>query len=249
MKTALITGATSGFGLAIAEKLAPTHKLVITGRRKEKLEQIAASLSSFNPVHFLAFDITDSAALNKNIDSLPEEFSDIDILVNNAGLALGLETADKADLRQWQQMIATNVSGLVEVSHKLLPRMKEKNKGHIINIGSIAGSWPYPGGNVYGATKAFVAQFSRNLRADLLGTSIKVCNIEPGLAETEFSVVRFNGDEEKAKKVYENLIPLYAKDIASAVHYVIDCPDHVNINSMEIMPTCQAWGPLAVSRS
>jgi NADP-dependent 3-hydroxy acid dehydrogenase YdfG len=249
MKTVLITGATSGFGLSLARKLAPTHKLIITGRRKEKLEEVKAELEKHNPIHSLCFDISNSEALNKNIDSLAPEFSEIDILVNNAGLALGLEPADKADLKQWQQMIATNVSGLVEITHKVLPQMRERNSGHIINIGSIAGSWPYPGGNVYGATKAFVAQFSRNLRADLLGSGIRVCNIEPGLAETEFSIVRFEGDKDKAKKVYENLVPLYAQDIADAVHYVINCPQHVNINSMEIMPSCQAWGPLAVFRS
>ena len=247
-RTALITGATSGFGLAIASLLAKNFQLILTGRRNERLEKIKEDLGHQTEVHILNFDIRDKLATQKSLDSIPIDFSEISVLVNNAGLALGLEAADKANLDHWDQMIDTNVTGLVQITRRLLPTLKRQPLSDIINIGSIAGSWPYPGGNVYGATKAFVSQFSRNLRADLLGSSVRVCNIEPGLAETEFSQVRFGGNEKKAQEVYKNLEPLIAQDIAKQVRWVIEQEAHININSLEIMPTCQAWGPLAVSR-
>lgn len=247
-RTALITGATSGFGLATAGILAKDYRLIITGRRKDRLEKIQEDLSHHTDVLALNFDISDLNETKKQIQNIPIEFSEISVLINNAGLALGLEPADQVDFLDWQKMINTNVTGLAHLTHLLLPSLKQQPLSDIINIGSIAGSWPYPGGNVYGATKAFVAQFSRNLRADLLGSSIRVCNIEPGLAETEFSKVRFKGDENKANKVYEKLTPLYAEDIAKQVKWVLEQEAHINLNSIEIMPSCQAWGPLQVNR-
>jgi 3-hydroxy acid dehydrogenase/malonic semialdehyde reductase len=172
----------------------------------------------------------------------------VDVLVNNAGLALGLEPAQAADLDDWETMVDTNIKGLMYCTRAILPGMVERKRGHVVNVGSIAGAWPYPGGNAYGATKAFVAQFSRNLRADLLGKNIRVTDVEPGLAETEFSVVRFKGDQERADKVYTGTQPLTGVDIAEIVHWVVSLPAHVNVNSVEVMPTGQAWGPLAIHR-
>ncbi len=169
-------------------------------------------------------------------------------MINNAGLALGLEPAHEANLRDWETMVETNILGLLRVTRQLLPGMVTRNAGHIINIGSTAGSWPYPGGNVYGATKSFVQMFSRQLLADLLGKRIRVTNIDPGLAETEFSEVRFKNNKEKAKKLYENTQPLTAGDIANIVHWVTSVPAHVNINTLEVMPVCQAWGPLQIDK-
>lgn len=249
MNTAIITGATSGFGSACAKKFAKTHKLVLMGRRLERLEELKTELSQITKVHLLNFDIRDKEQIRNQINSLPSDFQDYNVLINNAGLALGLELANEAKLENWDQMIDTNITALVHMTRNCLPNLIQQESSSIINIGSIAGSWPYPGGNTYGATKAFVAQFSRNLRADLLGTGVRVCNIEPGLAETEFSMVRFGGDNEKAKSVYEGLTPLYANDIAEQCFWVASQPPHININSLEIMPTSQAWGPLAVSRS
>ena len=182
------------------------------------------------------------------VRELPSPFKDVDVLVNNAGLALGLGPAHEADLDDWETMIDTNIKGMMYCTRNLLPGMKSRNNGHVVNLGSIAGDWPYPGGNVYGATKAFVKQFSRNLRADLFETRIRVTNIEPGLAETEFSIVRFKGDSEKAGQIYKGLDPLHPEDIANIVGWVVNLPVHVNINRVEVMPTCQAWGPLAVHR-
>lgn len=247
-KTVLITGATSGFGKACAYKFAGEYNLILTGRRKERLESLKKELSNQCEVLTLAFDIQDSEATNQQMDSLPDAFQNIDILINNAGLALGLEKADQAKLEDWEQMIDTNIKGLVRMTRRLLPQMVERNSGMIINIGSIAGSWPYPGGNVYGSTKAFVGQFSRNLRADLLGKNIRVCNVEPGLAETEFSVVRFKGDQQKADSIYKGLNPIRPEDIAESCYWVASQPEHININSLEIMPTSQAWGPLNTAK-
>jgi len=175
-------------------------------------------------------------------------FQEIDVLINNAGLALGLEPAHEADLNQWETMVNTNIKGLMYCTRQILPGMVERGRGHIINIGSVAGSTSYPGGNVYGATKAFVKQFSNNLRSDLLGTPIRITNIEPGLAETEFSVVRFAGDRDRAAEVYKGTQPLAAEDIAEIVYWVTNLPQHVNINCLEVMPVCQAWGPFAIHR-
>lgn len=248
MRTVLITGATSGFGKALAYELRSNYRLILTGRRRERLDQLQQELGQDTPIQTLCFDIRDHLALQSHLESLPQDFQQISVLVNNAGLALGLDSADQANWAHWQQMIDTNITALSFITRYLLPLLKQQSLSDIINIGSIAGSWPYPGGNLYGASKAFVAQFSRNLRADLLGSNVRVCNIEPGLAETEFSLVRFDGDLERAKKIYQDLQALTAEDIAKQIRWVIEQPAHININQLEIMPRCQAWGPLAVSR-
>lgn len=247
--TILITGATSGFGMASAELFAQNGwRLILTGRRSERLQELREKLGE-NRAHIAAFDIRDRQQSKEMVTGLPVEYRDIDILLNNAGLALGLEPAYAADLDEWETMVDTNIKGMLYMTRLILPGMVARKKGHIINIGSIAGSWPYPGGNAYGATKAFVQQFSRNLRADLQGTGIRVTNIEPGLAESEFSVVRFGGDRDKAAKVYEGTQPLTPADIAEIIYWTASRPAHVNINSMEVMPVCQTWGNFAVSRN
>jgi len=243
-----ITGATSGFGAAIARKfLASGAKVIGTGRRQNALDDLKRELGSqFLPV---LFDVRDRPAVEQAIAGLPPEFANVTVLVNNAGLAIGLEPAQKSNLDEWDVMIDTNVKGLAYCTRLLLPGMVERNEGHIVNLGSTAAEFPYPGGHVYGATKAFVHQFSLNLRADLLGTAIRVTDIQPGLCGgTEFSVVRFRGDREKAATMYEGTQPLTAGDIADAVFWVVSRPAHVNINSVQMMPVCQAFGPLAVKR-
>jgi len=248
-KTAMITGATAGFGEACARLLAANgYKVIITGRREENLERLKKELESKTDVLTITMDVRIKEKVFSQIENIPEEFSKIDVLVNNAGLALGLEPAHKTDIQDWDQMVDTNIKGLMYVSRAILPGMVQRGTGHIVNIGSIAGSYPYPGGNTYGASKAFVKQFSRNLRSDLIGTGIKVTNIEPGLAYTEFSKVRFHGDKEKADSIYEGTLPLVAEDIAETVFWSISRPGHVNINSIEIMPTCQAWGPFTINK-
>ncbi len=182
------------------------------------------------------------------IRGLPEKFAEIDVLVNNAGGALGLDPAQSASLEDWEGMIDANVNGVVYCTRLLLPGMVARNRGHIVNLGSVAAEFPYPGGNVYGATKAFVRQFSYGLRADLLGTNVRVTDIEPGLCKTEFSEVRFKGDKQRAEAVYEGTEPLTADDIADAIHWCVTRPQHVNINAIQLMPVCQAFGPLAVKR-
>lgn len=248
-KIVLITGASSGFGEACAHKFAqPGYALVLAARRLERLEALKKELDSRCPVHIVQLDVQNADAVATFLTGLPKQFQAVDILVNNAGLALGLGAADEADLRQWETMVDTNIKGLMRMTRHVLPGMVERNRGHVVNIGSVAGSWPYPGGNTYGATKAFVQHFSRGLRSDLLGKHIRVSNIEPGLAETEFSIVRLDGNSEKAAKVYEGTQPLSAEDIADIVFWVTSLPPHVNINAIEIMPTCQAWSPFAISR-
>lgn len=245
-----ITGASAGFGAAIARRFAAEGaKLVVAGRRAERLVDLQKELGRATKVHVLTLDVRRRETVATAVAGLPTEFSEIDLLVNNAGLALGLEPAHRAELDDWDQMVDTNVKGLMYVTRAVLPGMVERNRGHIVNIGSTAGTWPYPGGNVYGASKAFVRQFSLNLRADLIGTRVRVTDIEPGLAGgTEFSQVRFHGDERKAEKVYAGTEPLTAEDIADAVHWVATRPAHVNINSIEMMPVDQAFGPLVVHR-
>lgn len=245
---AMVTGASSGFGESISRQLVQAdYKVIGTGRRAERLAALADELGAqFLP---LAFDVQDKAATRAAIAALPAEWSEVDLLVNNAGLALGLESAHKADLEDWEQMIATNISGLTLLTRLLLPGMVARNRGHVINIGSIAGTYPYPGGNVYGATKAFVKQFSLNLRADLAGTAIRVTNVEPGLCGgTEFSNVRFHGDDAKAASVYQGVEAIQPEDIANTVLWVSQQPAHVNINSIEIMPVAQTFGPFHISR-
>ncbi len=246
MKTALVTGATSGFGLATCRKLIQAgYKVIGTGRRIERLNALKAEFGE----HFLplAFDVSDVEQTTQALNSRPEGWRQVDLLVNNAGLALGLEPAHKTDLNDWYQMIDTNIKGLVTVTRLILPEMVERNVGHIINLGSIAGTYPYPGGNVYGGTKAFVKQFSLNLRADLAGTAIRVSNVEPGLCGgTEFSNVRFKGDDDKAAKVYENVQYVKPEDIADIVLWLNQQPPHVNINRIEVMPVAQSFAPLSV---
>jgi 3-hydroxy acid dehydrogenase/malonic semialdehyde reductase len=246
--TVFVTGATAGFGLAIVKKFAADGaKVVGTGRRESRLHALKQELGdNFLP---LTFDVGKRKDTESAMAAIPAEFSDVDILVNNAGGALGLDPAQTASLDDWDEMIASNINGLVYCTRLLLPGMVERKRGHIINLGSVAGEFPYPGGNVYGAAKAFVHQFSNNLRADLLGTGIRVTDIAPGLAGgTEFSQVRFKGDEKKAASIYAGTQPLTADDIADAVHWVATRPQHVNINVVQLMPTCQAFGPLAVKR-
>ncbi|CAG35386.1 SDR family oxidoreductase [Desulfotalea psychrophila] len=247
-KTILITGATSGFGKATAKLFAAHNwQLILCGRRQDRLETIQKELENV-PVHIAQFDISVRDEVEDFVSNIPQQFSQIDILVNNAGLALGLEGSDKADLDHWQTMINTNISGLLYMTRLILPQMMKNRTGHIINIGSVAGSYPYPGGNTYGASKAFVAQFSRNLRCDVAGTGIRVTNIEPGLAETEFSAVRFSGDEKRASSVYAGHENLSATDIAETIFWSASRPAHVNINSIEIMPVCQSWAALAIDK-
>jgi len=247
-KTVCITGATSGFGRACAERFATEGwRLVITGRRMDRLKELCAQYSEV-PIHAVGLDVRDLNAVAAMVRDLPEAFCDMDVLVNNAGLALGLEGAHEASLDDWENMIDTNIKGLCYLTRCLLPSMVARNRGHIINMGSIAGTYPYPGGNVYGATKAFVRQFSRNLLTDLVHTGIRVTNIEPGLAESEFSIVRFHGDKSRASAVYQGTQPLQPADIAEIVHWVTTVPPHVNICTVEVMPVCQSCGPLAIHR-
>jgi 3-hydroxy acid dehydrogenase/malonic semialdehyde reductase len=246
-RIALVTGATAGFGAACAEAfLRAGARVVATGRREERLRALAGRAQG--RVHVLALDVRDRGAVESAIAALPAPFADVDVLVNNAGLALGLEPAQRASLDEWEQMIATNCTGLVTVTRALLPGMVERNRGHVVNIGSVAGSHPYPGGNVYGATKAFVHQFSLNLRADLLGTALRVTSVEPGMAETEFSLVRFSGDAARARKVYEGVTPLRGEDVADAILWAVTRPPHVNVNVVELMPVQQAFSPFAIDR-
>jgi NADP-dependent 3-hydroxy acid dehydrogenase YdfG len=244
-----ITGASSGFGEACARRFARAgNPLVISARREERLQALKSELSKHTEVVSVPLDVRNRDAVESVIQELPESFREISVLINNAGLALGLGSADTADLDQWDTMVDTNIKGLMYCTRAVLPGMVERKRGHIVNIGSVASSWPYPGGNAYGGTKAFVKQFSRNLRTDLSGKNIRVTNIEPGMSETEFSLVRFNGDAEKAEQIYEGMRPLSGEDIAEIVYWVSSLPSHINVNAMEIMPVSQAWGPLVVDR-
>lgn len=248
-KTIMITGATSGFGEACARLFAEQGwKLILTGRRQHRLEQLQAELGGAEKVHVCCFDISDRAAVEQAFAGLPEAFCKIDVLLNNAGLALGLEPAHQTRLDDWEKMVDTNIKGLLFCTRTVLPMMVKRKSGYIINIGSVAGNWPYPGGNVYCGTKAFVRQFSLAIRADLLGTNVRVSNIEPGNAETEFSMVRFKDDKDRADKVYEGTVALNANDIADTVWWLVNTPPHVNVTTLELMPTQEANGPMAFYR-
>jgi len=250
--TALITGATAGFGEATARHfLAHGHQVIALGRRVERLEALKASLpvDQQEKLLILVADVCDSKTVDELAATLPSPFSRVTILVNNAGLALGLEPAHKASISDWDRMIDTNVKGLVHMTRAFLPAMVERKLGHVINVGSVAGSYAYPGSNVYGATKAFVRQFSLNLRADLIGTPIRVTCIEPGLSSgTEYSNVRFKGDDAKAEKVYEGVKALSAEDIAEAIYWSSTLPPHVNINVLELMPVQQSFAGTTLYR-
>ncbi|WP_348697042.1 SDR family oxidoreductase [Duganella fentianensis] len=243
-----ITGASAGFGAAMARIFARNgHKVLISGRRVERLQALATELGDLaRPVEL---DVTDRQSIEKALTSLPTEWQAIDVLINNAGLALGVTPAHESSLADWDTMIATNCSGLVAMTRAILPGMVARNSGTIINLGSVAGETPYPGGNVYGATKAFVEQFTLNLRADLVGTGVRATNLAPGLCGgTEFSNVRLKGNDAAAAKVYEGTQPLTADDVANTAYWIATLPPHVNINRIEMMPTCQAYGPLAIKR-
>jgi 3-hydroxy acid dehydrogenase/malonic semialdehyde reductase len=245
----LVTGATSGFGLAIARRFAQAgHTVVAAGRRRDRLQALVGELGD-HAVHALELDVRDRRAVEDAVAGLPAAFADIAVLVNNAGLAVGLEPAQAADLDGWEAMVDTNVKGLMYVTRAVLPGMVARDTGHVVNIGSTAASYPYPGGNVYGATKAFVRQFSLNLRADLVGTRVRVTEIDPGLVGgTEFSNVRFRGDDARAAGVYDGADALTPDDVADTVFWAATRPPRVNINVIELMPVSQAFGPLVVHR-
>jgi len=243
-----VTGASAGFGTAMVRRFVREgHRVVAAARRLDRVNELRDELG--DSVLPLLLDVRDRQAVEAAFAALPAEFAEVDVLVNNAGLALGLEPAQRASLDDWDTMVDTNVKGLMYCTHAALPGMVARARGHIINIGSVAGEWPYPGGNTYGASKAFVRQFTLNLRADLIGTGVRATDIEPGLCGgTEFSVTRFKGDQVRADAIYENTMPLSAEDIADTVYWVASRPAHININVLQLMPQCQAFGPIAVKR-
>ncbi|MGV2052259.1 SDR family oxidoreductase [Agrobacterium sp. 22-209-1] len=244
--TILITGATSGFGQATARRFVKEGwKVIGTGRRAERLEALSAELGS--AFHGLAFDITDEGATGKALSGLPEGFRDIDVLVNNAGLALGTAPAPQVPLKDWQTMVDTNITGLLNVTHHLLPTLIGR-KGIVVNLSSVAAHYPYTGGNVYGGTKAFLRQFSLGLRSDLHGKGVRVTSIEPGMCETEFTLVRTGGNQEASDNLYKGVNPITADDIANTIHWVASQPKHININSLELMPVNQSFAGFQVYR-
>ena len=246
-RTALITGATSGFGAAAVHRFAQAGwRVIATGRRAERLQPL---VDAYGPerVHAAVFDVRDSAAMEAALAALPVEFADIDLLVNNAGLAQGTAPAQSASLDDWRTMIDTNVTALVTLTHRLLPQLVAR-KGAIINISSVAGVYPYPGGNAYGGTKAFVSQFSLGLRADLHGTGVRVTTIEPGMAATEFTLVRTHGNQAASDTLYTGANPMTAEDIAEQIFWVATLPAHLNINRLELMPVSQSFAGFQVAR-
>ena len=246
-KTVLITGATSGFGAAAVKRFANAGWHVIaTGCRAERLQPLVDEFGA-DKVHAAAFDIRDDAALEHALANLPDGFRAIDVLINNAGLALGTSPAQNASLQDWRTMIDTNITALVTLTHRLLPTLIER-KGVIINMSSVAASYPYPGGNTYGGTKAFVKQFSLGLRSDLHGTGVRVTSIEPGMAETEFTLVRTHGDQAASDRMYGDATPMTADDIAEQLFHIATLPPHLNINRLEIMPVTQSFSPFQVDR-
>ena len=257
-RTIFITGATGGFGKAFAQKFKDlkdgnnqSYNFILHGRDAARLNGVIADIG-FNEttqsIHPMIADLTNMDSLKSALEAIPEPFKNIDLLINNAGLALGLEPAHKVDLNDWYTMIEVNDKALVTATRYVLPQMVERNSGHIINIASTAANYPYPGGNVYCASKAFVKQFSLALRGDVHGTNIRVTSLEPGVAETNFSVLRFKGDAEKAKSVYEGMTPLSGEDVAETAFFAFTMPQHVNINRMEIMPVAQGFAPHPIAR-
>lgn len=244
-----VTGATAGFGAAIARRFVGAgHRVIAAGRREDRLQALVDELGRDNVLP-LVLDVRDRAAVNAAVAALPADYADIDVLVNNAGLALGLEPAHRADVDQWDTMVDTNIKGLTYMTRAVLPGMVARNRGHVVNIGSVAGAYAYPGGNVYGATKAFVHQFSLNLRADLTGTRVRVTDVAPGLVGgTEFSAVRFSGDQSRVEKVYEGADALTPDDIADTVFWAATLPARVNINYVEVMPVTQSFSALSIHR-
>jgi 3-hydroxy acid dehydrogenase/malonic semialdehyde reductase len=249
VKTVFITGANGGFGAAMAQKFAHNGwQLILQVRTKDKADALISGLPDTTKYHLFICDLTDRAAIDKCLAHIPENFKNIDTLVNNAGLALGLDPAQTCDMHDWDTMVDVNIKALTYMTRQILPNMIERQSGHIINIGSTAGNYPYPGGNVYCATKAFVKQFSLCLRADLHGTHVRVTNMEPGIAETNFSRTRFKNNNDKADAVYDGTKALQANDVANAVFWATSCPPHMNINRMEIMPTVQSFAPHPIVR-
>ena len=247
-KIALITGATAGFGAATARRFVKEgHRVIVTGRRQERLDAMVRELGAANCLA-LNFDVADRQAGIDALAGLPPAFARINVLVNNAGGAKGLDPAQSANLDDWDWMVDVNIKGLTYMTRAVLPGMVERKDGVIINIGSVAGTYPYPGGNAYGGVKAFVHQFSLNLRADLVGSGVRVTSFEPGLAETEFSLVRFKGDQEKAANVYKGTKPLSSDDVAGMLYFIATLPPHINVNVMEVMTEKQAFGPFVIKR-
>lgn len=251
MKTIVITGASAGIGAAVAHRFSQNsdYHLILLARRREKLEQLRELLGKTKTsIHEM--DVTSRSEVESVFDGIEAEFGGVDILVNNAGVAFGLDKAQEAKLDEWEECIDVNIKGVLYCTHRALPLMVKRNEGHIINLGSVAGSYPYPGGNVYCATKAFIHQFSLCLRSDLLGTQVRVSCIEPGLVGgTDFSVHRFRGDEEKAKNVYADTVPLTPENIAELIYFTATLPAHVNINTLEVMPIDQAFSSLTIHKS
>ena len=246
-RTVLVTGATAGFGAAVARLFVNNGwRAVVTGRRADR---IAALVDELGPdkAHGALFDIRDAAAMGAALDALPPEFAGVDLLLNNAGLALGTAPAQKADLDQWRQMVDTNITGLMAITHRILPSLIER-RGAIINISSVAASYPYAGGNVYGGTKAFVRQFSLGLRSDLHGTGVRVTSIEPGMVETEFTLIRTSGNQEASDTLYRGANPMTAEDIAETLFWIATLPPHININALELMPVSQSWAGFQIAR-
>lgn len=245
---ALVTGATSGFGEATARRFAKEgHRVIVTGRRQDRLDKLTRELGTGSCLP-LKFDVADRQACLQAIKDLPPAFAKVDVLVNNAGGALGLDPAQSANLDDWDTMVDVNIKGLLYMARAVLPGMIERGRGLIVNIGSVAGTYPYPGGNVYGASKSFVHQFSLNLRADVVGTGVRVTSLEPGLVETDFALVRFKGDKEKAAKTYAGTKPMNAGDIAEIIWWLATLPPHINVNVLEVMPEKQAFGPFNIKR-
>lgn len=246
-ETVLVTGATGDIGRETALRFVSAGcRVIFHGRDAQKLDEATRGIET--PIYKLVCDITDAQAVTGAIATMPPEFREIDLLVNNAGGARGLDKFQEADAGDLEAMIAMNVTALVHLTRLVVPSMTARKRGHVINIGSVAGTWPYPGGNVYGACKAFVRQFSLNLRSDLAGTGVRVTNIEPGMVETGFSDKRFKGDTIRAKKVYADTVPLQAADIAETIYWCATLPAHVNVNTLEVMPTTQSFSALAVER-
>lgn len=250
LKTLFITGATSGFGLACARRFASEGwNIVITGRREDRLKTLADELTGQCKVLPLTLDVTDTEAVKAAVAALESPFKEVHTLINNAGLALGTEPAQDCDLDNWHRMIDTNVKGLTTVTHSLLPNVIASGKGaSIINLGSVAGHWPYPGGNTYCGTKAFVEQFSYALRCDLEGTGVRVTNLAPGLSESEFTLVRTGGNEDAYNATYEGAEPIQPEDIADTCWWLATLPHHMNVNALEVMATRQTWGRLSITR-
>lgn len=247
-RTVLITGATSGFGAAAARLFVSNGwQAIVTGRRSDRIEALVAELGA-DRVYGAVFDIRDANAIEAALAALPDQFSAIDLLINNAGLALGIAPAFKADLDQWRQMVETNITGLMAITHKVLPSLIAQ-RGAIVNISSVAATYPYPGGNVYGGTKAFVRQFSLGLRSDLHGTGVRVTSIEPGMVETEFTLVRTGGNQDASDAVYRGADPLTAEDIAEMLFWVATLPPHINVNALELMPVSQSWAGFQIARA